>query len=110
MNENPSGTYLDQVRDIFVEARLVPIELAAEIPQLDLDADEIDTLAKLRVAGWHAFRREARGAEAWVTLAHLTNDSIGLQTVRRNGDAIADETWFAFDAAGVAALAVALRS
>ena len=42
-----TGAYVDQVRDLLIEARIVQIEMAAELPQLRLDADEITQLAAL---------------------------------------------------------------
>ena len=107
MSEHASGTYVDQIRDIFIEARIVPIEMA-ELPPLGLDTHAIQMLAERRRAGWHAFRLEAPGTDRWITLAQLTDDRVGLQTIGRDGVAVADEAWFAFDAAGVAAIAAAL--
>jgi hypothetical protein len=112
-----TGAYIDQVRDLLIEAQIVPIEIAAEVPQLRLDADEITMLAGLRRLGWHAFRREADQAHTtgpddsgpWVTLIHLADDRLGVQTIRRDGQALTDEAWFTLDEAGVAALAAALR-
>jgi hypothetical protein len=110
VNDNASGGYLDQVRDMFVRARVVQLDAAVDLLGHHLDAAEIDMLATFRRLGWHAVRLDPPGTGAWVTLVHLTSERVGLQRFGHNGDAVADEAWFAFDAAGVEAIAAALHA
>jgi len=110
VNGDAPGLYLERIRDIFVEAGVVQIEVAAELLGPSLDAAEIDMIAGYRRLGWHAVRLDPAGTGAWITLIHATNDSVGLQAFRHDGTAVADEAWFTFDDAGVAAIAAALHT
>jgi hypothetical protein len=109
MAHDAPGTDLDQLRDIFIDARVVELEIAPHVLGQQLDAAEVDMLSAFRRAGWHAVRLDPPGSGAWVTLVHLTNESVGLQRFGPTGEPVADEAWFTIDATGVAAIAAALR-
>ena len=110
MTHEPSGTSLDQIREIFIAAHVVQLESAPAVLGQHLDTAEVDMLATFRRRGWHAVRLDPPGSGAWVTLVHATNDSVGLQRFGHDGTAVADEAWFTIDAAGVAGIAAALRT
>ena|SRR6478735_10831319 len=108
MNDDTPGQYLDQIRDIFIKAGVVQIEAANDLLGHRLDAAELEMLSTFRRLGWHAVRLDPVGAGAWVTLVHLTNERVGLQAFRHDGEAVAEEAWFTFDAAGVGGIATML--
>jgi len=110
VTHDASGTYLDQIRDIFIDARVVQLESATDLLGHLLDAAEVDMLSVFRRAGWHAVRLDPPGTGAWVTLVHVTNESVGLQRFGHHGEPVVDEAWFTIDATGVAAIAEALRT
>lgn len=109
VTDDASGSPLDQLRDIFVGARVIELEIAAVVLGPHLDEAQVAMLATFRRLGWHAVRLDPPGSDAWVTLVHLTDERVGLQRFGHHGEAVADEAWFPIDAAGVAAIAGVLR-
>lgn len=110
MTHDAPGTYLDQIREIFFDAHVVELEIATHMPELHLDADEVKLLAAFRRLGWHAVRLDPPGTGAWVTLVHVTNESVGLRRFSHAGEPVDEEAWFTIDAAGVEAIAAALHA